>query len=120
MRLITALARLRRWFGVTSGINATAGERYSPMDTRVKNSTARKITWLLKDSPVFHLAFSALSIIGSNIMKITARIVPATIKGILLPSFVCTLSDSAPNTGSRKIANTLSNAMTAPVMVSPR
>ena len=35
-------------------------------------------------------------------------------------NIVCTLSDSAPNTGSRKIANTLSNAMTAPVMVSPR
>jgi len=69
---------------------------------------------------VAHLAFSALSIIGNIIMKITARIVPATINGILLPSFVCTLSDSIPHTGSRKMASTLSSAMTAPVIVSPR
>ena len=37
---MTALPRLRRGFGVTSGISATAGERYTPIATSISASAA--------------------------------------------------------------------------------
>ena len=42
MRLMMALALERRGFMVTSGINATAGERKVAMDTSTTSSSAMK------------------------------------------------------------------------------
>ena len=51
-------------------------------------------------------------------MAITAAAVPQRIKGVRLPSFVCTLSDRLPKNGSIKRARTLSIAIIPPEMVS--
>ena len=45
---------------------------------------------------------------------IAAASVPAIMNGVRLPSFVFVLSEIAPNNGSRKIASTLSRAITTP------
>ncbi len=108
IRLMTAFPLLRSLLGVKSGIRATAGDRYSPMDTKSANSAAKNKTRL-----------PLLSAAGRISIKITASSVPHAIKGILLPIFVSTLSDSAPKTGSKNNANTLSAAISAPVTVSP-
>ena len=63
--------------------------------------------------------FTALSAAGSSRRKITASMVPVTIKGILFPAFVSTLSDRLPNSGSKNSASTLSAAIITPVTVSP-
>ena len=60
-----------------------------------------------------------LSAMGSSSIKITARTVPASMNGVRFPSGVSTLSESVPNTGSRKSARTLSIAISTPVTVSP-
>ena len=102
-----ALAWLRSGLGVRSGISATAGERYSPMAMSRQNSAATN-----------RARFCLRSATGSSSMSATARQVPTTIKGSLLPNRVSTLSDREPKRGKRKTASTLSPAMMAPVMVS--
>ena len=108
IKLIMAFPLLLNLFGVRSGISATAGERYSPMDTSRANREMMNKT-----------IFTLLSATGSKSRKITASTVPVTINGILFPNPVSVLSDIAPKIGSRKMASTLSAAIMAPVSVSP-
>ena len=109
IRLMTAFPALRSGFGVKSGINATAGERYNPMETRSANrlttNNRRFLDW---------------SAYGTSIKNVTARAVPPNINGIRFPIGVSTLSERLPKIGSRNKASTLSAAMIAPVTVSPR
>ena len=79
------------------------------MESSSKNKIERNIT---------RLCF--LSTAESNSKNVTASSVPPTIKGILFPIFVSALSDSVPNKKKKKIASTLSIAISAPVTVSPR
>ena len=109
IRLITALARLRRGLGVRSGIRATAGERYSPMES----STSPRAT---KNSTKFCWA-AAMGMITANTAESSA---PTTMKGIRRPSRVWVRSLRAPSSGRRNSARTLSSAIIAPLTVSPK
>ena len=103
IRLITAFAFERNGLIVTSGISATAGERKSAID-KSENSSKAINNASEDENP-------------NNIKNILAKIVPTMIKGFLLPNGVSSLSDSVPNNGKRKTANTLSSAIIIPEYV---
>ena len=104
---MTALPFERRGLGVTSGISATAGERYRPIEISSRPSTTRKTG----------REFMPITA-GSDTVNRTARKVPSRMKGMRRPIFALQRSDSAPKYGSRKSASTLSMAMTTPAHVS--
>ena len=109
IRLIIAFARDLSGGGVRSGIIATAGDLYIPIETR----RSSKITINKKSLPGTFATF-----IRSWNNTVEAN-VPINIKGILLPILVFVRSDKVPNKGKRKSANILSSAMIKPVIPSP-
>ena len=114
IRLMIAFALLRRGLGVTSGMSATAGERYVPMAIRrsprtVTNIIVRLIRGDLKQE---------LSRTGIRSISPAANRVPRRINGFRFPSLLVHLSEIPPNSGSRKSARILSIAMIIPEIVS--
>ena len=100
MRLMIAFAFERSGLGVTSGISATAGDRYvfiaiSSSTSTVMNAARRPGT----------------SIFGRISIRMTAASVPPTMNGMRLPKRVLYLSESRPNSGSMNSASTLSSAI---------
>ena len=116
IRLITAFARLRRGLGVTSGIRATAGERYTPMAT----SSSPSVTMNSVSAAGAAVCAKRLSMTGSRFISAAALTVPKRMNGMRRPMRVLVRSDSAPNSGSRKSARILSAAMMRPESDSSR
>ena len=110
MRLIMALARERSGGGVRSGIIATAGDLYIPIDTK----SSKSITINKASLP------GTFATLIRSWNRIVDAIVPTSMNGILLPTLVLVRSESVPKSGRRNKANTLSRAMMNPVMPSPR
>ena len=107
MRLIMAFALLRMGLGVTSGISATAGERYRHMNTSV-NAVAASISASEREL--------CAKLTSMNVQAASTE--PHTINGMrrptLLRSFIGNLSDHIPINGSKTTAKMLSSAMIAP------
>lgn len=107
IRFMMALPLLRSGFGVTSGISATAGERYVAIAISTSPKPTKKSTSLF--------VFSA---VGKSTRQSIAIMLPPTIYGIRLPIFVRVLSDNLPKIGSINSAKTLSSAITTPIRLS--
>ena len=114
IKLIMALALLRSGFGVTSGISATAGLRYVPIDTRIHPNTTMNSTFVPADGAAAY----RLSKIGNNSIRTTDTNVPYRRNGLRRPILLLQRSEMPPNNGNKKMARTLSAAIIAPDIVS--
>lgn len=102
--LITAFPLPLKGLGVMSGINATAGERYTFIATIISNNNIA----IVKRLPFSNKGMAA------NASSATGN--PTIINGTRLPITVCVLSDNFEINGIMKRAKKLSRPITDPII----